>query len=281
MKKTFLIAVTLCSVNAFSQQIKMPAPSPGQKIVQEFGMGSIEATYSRPNIKGRSLMKENSDLAPLNELWRTGANAATKLKFTDNVTMGGKVLDTGTYVLYTVPGKEFWNIVINKGLGNWGTDGYKEAEDVVRFTVKAEKLGNGAETFTMQFANIQPETCELQLSWGTTLVRIPISTNIKERLRAQVTRAMSADPVNPNAYQAAANFYFEWDKDPAKAIGYATKATEANPKGYWLFLLRAKIQKEMGDKTGAKASAEKCIELATTAKNNEYVKLGNQLIKQL
>ena len=62
---------------------------------------------------------------------------------------------------------------------------------------------------------------------------------------------------------------------------YATKATEANPQAFWLFLLKAKIQKEMGDKISAKASAEKCIALATTAKNDEYVKLGIELIKKL
>ncbi len=281
MKKTFLAMLGFCSIQAFSQPIRMPAPSPEQKITQAFGMGTIELTYSRPNIKGRSLLQANSDLAPLGKLWRTGANAATKIRFSDKVTIGGKMLDTGTYVLYTIPGKEFWDIIINTGVKNWGTDGYKEAENVVRFTVKAEKFGTPMETFTMQFANIQPETCDLRLVWGNTTVRIPISTNVKDRLRAQIDKAMGAEPINPSVYQPAANFYFEWDKDLPKALGYATKATEANPQGYWLFLLKAKIQKEMGDKIGAKTSAEKCIALATTAKNDEYVKLGGELIKQL
>ncbi|TMN75494.1 hypothetical protein CWB64_18615 [Pseudoalteromonas sp. S410] len=88
-------------------------------------MGRIELTYSRPNIKGRPLFKEGSELAPLGKLWRTGANAATRLYFSDNVMMGGKLLDTGSYVLYTIPGKETWEIIVNKGLNNWGTDGYK------------------------------------------------------------------------------------------------------------------------------------------------------------
>lgn len=280
MKQLLLLAATLCSLNVFAQ-IKMPAPSPGQKIVQDFGMGSIELTYSRPSIKGRSLMKDNSDLAPLNKIWRTGANAATKLTFTDKVTIGGKALDTGSYVLYTIPGKDYWEIIINKGLNNWGTDGYKEAEDVVRFKVKADKTSNAAETFTMQFANIQPETCELHLLWGNTDIRIPISTNVKDRLRAQIEKALNAETVNPAVYQPAANFYFEWDKDLNKALSHVAKAIQANPKGFWLFLLQAKIQKELGDKTTAKTSAEKCVELAAAANNPEYVKLGNELIKKL
>lgn len=280
MKKFFLLAATICSLNAFAQ-INMPQPSTTQKITQAFGMGSIELTYSRPNINGRSLLKENSDLAPLNKLWRTGANAATRLKFTDNVTIGGKRLDTGSYVLYTIPGKDTWEVVLNKGLTNWGTDGYKEAEDVVRFKVKADKATGNTETFTMQFANIAFESCDLNIIWGGTSVRIPISTNVKDRLRAQVEKALSAEQVNPNAYYPAANFYYEWDKDMTKALNAATKATEVNKNGFWIFLLKAKIQRDMGDKVGAKASAEKCIELATTAKNDEYVKMASELIKKL
>lgn len=280
MKKLFVLTATLCSITAFAQ-INMPQPSTTQRITQAFGMGSIELTYSRPNINGRSVLKENSDLAPLNKLWRTGANAATRLKFTDNVTIGGKKLDTGAYVLYTIPGKDTWEIILNKGLGNWGTDGYKEAEDVVRFKVKADKASGNTETFTMQFANIAFESCDLNIIWGSTSVRIPISTNIKDRLRAQVEKALSAEKVNPNAYYPAANFYYEWDKDMNKALNAATKATEVNQNGFWIFLLKAKIQRDMGDKVGAKASAEKCIELATTAKNDEYVKLGSALIKKL
>ena len=102
MKKIILMVALVIAITAQSQ-VKMPAPSSTQTIYQDFGMGKIELTYSRPNIKGRTMLKENSDLAPLSKLWRLGANAATKIKFTDNVTIGGKLLDTGSYVLYTIP----------------------------------------------------------------------------------------------------------------------------------------------------------------------------------
>jgi hypothetical protein len=202
------------------------------------------------------------------------------LYFSDKVMMGGKLLDTGSYVLYTVPGKEYWEIVINKGLNNWGTDGYKESEDVVRFKVKSAKA-TGAETFTMQFANVQAESLELQIMWGQVAVNVPISTNIKDRIRAQVEKALSADPVSPATYSAAATFYAEWEKDNSKALENITKATAANPKAFWLFLQTARIQKELGDKVAAKASAEKCITLATEAKNADYVRMAKELIAKL
>ncbi|MBY0480372.1 MAG: DUF2911 domain-containing protein [Chitinophagaceae bacterium] len=280
MKKLILLVAIAIGISAQSQ-VKMPAPSSTQTIYQDFGMGKLELTYSRPNIKGRSLFKENSDLAPLNKLWRLGANAATKIKFTDNVTIGGKLLDTGSYVLYAIPGKEYWEIIINKGLNNWGTDGYKESEDVVRFKIKSEKMGAPVETFTMQFAAIQAETCEIHIMWGNTAVAIPVSTNVKSRLKAQIEKELAADKVNPAIYQMAANFYFEWDKDLNKALDNVKKATTATPNGFWLFLLEAKIEKAMGDKVASKTSAEKCIALATSAKNDDYVKQASDLIKKL
>lgn len=280
MKKTLLAAALLSSVMGFAQ-IRMPQPSTTQKISQDFGMGKIELTYSRPNVKGRAMLKENSELVPLNQLWRTGANAATRIHFSDKVTMGGTTLDTGAYVLYTVPGVDYWEVVVNKGLNNWGTDGYKQSEDVVRFKVKAAKTTSNTETFTFQFANVEAESIDLQLSWGKVVVSIPISTNVKDRLRAQVEAALGAEKVNPNVYQAAANFYYEWEKDYAKALQNVNKATEANPKAFWLFLLTAKIQKDMGQKADAKASAQKCIDIATEAKNADYVRMAKELISKL
>ncbi len=280
MKKLCLIAAVIVSAVSYAQ-VRMPAPSPTQTITQAFGLGTIQLTYSRPSLKGRSLFKDNSELAPLGKLWRTGANAATRISFTDRVMVGGKLLDTGAYVIYTRPGKEYWDVIFNKGLTNSGTDGYKESEDVVTARVKAEKTGMDVETFTMQIGNVQAESCELQLMWGNTLVRVPMSVNVRDRIRAQVEKALGAETVSPDAYFAAANFYYEWDKDLNKALSNITRATQANPKAYWIFFTQARIQKDMGDKVSAKASAEKSIALATEAKNDDYVRQVNDFLRKL
>jgi len=279
MKKILLVVAAFVTIAA-SAQIKMPAPSSTQKISQDFGMGAIELTYSRPNIKGRTVLKEKSELAPLGSLWRLGANAATKIKFTDKVTIGGTELEAGTYVIYAIPGKEIWDVIFNKGLNNWGTDGYKEAEDVVHVKVKAQKTINFAETFTMQFANITSETCELQMAWAGVQVAVPVSTNIKDRVRAQVEKALAADSVQAGTYNTAANFYYEFDKDYNKALVNITKAVDSNKEAYFMFLLKARIEKALGDKVSAKASAQKCIDIAT-GKNADYVTFANELIKSL
>jgi hypothetical protein len=279
MKKILFIVAAFVTTFA-SAQIKMPQASTTQKITQDFGMGAIELTYSRPNIKGRTVLKEKSELAPLGSMWRLGANAATKIKFTDKVTIGGTELEAGTYVIYAIPGKDMWDVIFNKGVNNWGTDGYKEAEDVVHVKVKAEKAANFAESFTMQIINVAAETCELHMTWGNVQVAVPISTNIKDRVRAQIEKALAADNIQANTYNTAANFYYEFDKDYTKAIVNITKAVEASKDAYWMVLLKARIEKALGDKVSAKASAQKCIEMAT-GKNADYVTFANELIKSL
>lgn len=280
MKKLCLALAAFITLSA-TAQIRMPQPSPTQRIIQDFGLGQIEINYSRPSLKGRVPFKEKGDFVPQGAMWRTGANSATKLRFTDQVMMGGKLIDSGLYVLYTIPGKDYWEIIINKGITNSGLDGYKTSEDVHRFTVKPGKTGSSVETFTIQVANVLAESCELQLMWGNTVVSIPMSVNLRDRIRASVEKALSASPVNPASYSAAANFYYEWDKDLNKALSNISKATEANPKAFWLFLQQARIQKDLGDKASAKASAQKCVELATEAKNDDYVRMATDLMKGL
>ena len=280
MKKLSFAIAAIISLSA-SAQIRMPQPSPTQRVIQDFGLGQIEVVYSRPSLKGRVPFKEKGDFVPLGTMWRTGANSATKLRFTDQVMMGGKMIDSGLYVLYTIPGKDYWEIIINKGITNSGTDGYKTSEDVHRFTVKPGKTSSSVESFTIQIANVMAESCELQLMWGNTMVAVPMSVNLRDRIRVSVEKALSASPVNPASYSAAASFYYEWDKDLNKALSNISKATEANPKAFWLFLQQARIQKDLGDKASAKASAEKCVELATEAKNDDYVRMATELIKGL
>ena len=277
----FFLLVAISAVNLFTMaqaQVKMPAPSPTQTIIQDFGLGKIELTYSRPGIKGRQLFGVKSELAPLGKPWRTGANAATKIHFTDGVSIGGKTLDSGSYVIYTTPNQAQWDIVLSKGNTFPGSDGFKESDDVVHFKAPVGVLKDKIETFTMQFAKVKNESCELHLMWGNTDVFIPISTDIKERIRTQLETALQGDK---KPYLQAANFYYDYDKNYAKALENVNKATAEDPKAFFMFLLKAKIQKDMGDKAGAKESAMKTIELAKEAKNADYENYGNKLLKQL
>lgn len=275
MKKilfSVLFATTFMGIHA---QVKMPQPSPTQTIKQDFGLSSVELTYSRPGAKGRKIF---GDLVPYNKLWRTGANAATLIRFSDPVEIKGKKVDTGSYALYTIPGTDSWEIILNKGIKNWGIEGYNDADDVIRVRVESEKMNSRIETFTMQFAEIKPESCELHIMWEKTVVAIPITVDIKDKIRAQIDAAMKTDK---KPYWQAAQFYNEYEKNSAKALENVKKAVEANPKAYWIWLYKAKIEKEMGDKTNALASATRSLELAREEKNDDYIKMNEELIKKL
>lgn len=277
--KKILLPLMLLACNFLFAQVPLPQLSPTATVIQNFGVGKITLVYSRPSIKERTLFAENSDLAPLGKLWRTGANAATQLSFTDKVTFGGKNIDTGSYALYTIPGANEWEIILNRGYNNSGTDGYKESDDVARFKVPAENGTDlNVETFTIEFLNIKAESCDLALLWGNTIVVIPITTNFKDKARAGIEAALKTDK---KPYWQAASFYYEYDKDYAKALENVNHAIETNKDAFYMYMLKARIQKELGDKTGAKASAEKTIALATTAKNDDYVRQANELLKGL
>lgn len=276
MKKIFAIAA-VCCLYCFhaAAQVKMPAPSPVQHLKQDFGMGSIELIYSRPGAKGRRVF---GDLVPNGKLWRTGANEATRIIFTDAVEIGGKKIDSGTYVLYSIPTEESWEIILNRGLNNWGIEGYKESEDIVRFRITPVKTKTPVETFTMQFTNMKPESCDLEIAWEKTVATIHITTDIKEKLKAQIEAGLAGDK---KPYWEAANFYKEYERNLPRALEYVNKALEGNEKAYWIFLYKAKIQKEMGDTAGAMATSKISLALAKEEGNEDYVKMNVELQKEL
>jgi len=273
LKLILLTALTVFTVNTYAQIT--PAPSSTQTITQDFGLGKINLTYSRPDVKGRKIF---GNVEPYGKVWRTGANSATKIHFSDAVSIGGTALDSGTYVIYTIPAKTQWDVVFSKGTAYPGQDGFKESDDILHYKAPVHKIAEKIETFTMQFGNLKNESCELLFRWGNTNVAVPITTNIKDRIRTQIETAMQGDK---KPYYQAANFYYEYDKDYAKALDNINKATEESPDAYFMFLQKARIQKAMGDKAGARASALKTIELAKKAKNADYVNFGNKLIQQL
>jgi len=279
MKKVFIpiLFFSILSISGFSQ-VRMPAPSPTQFLKQDFGLSSIELTYSRPSLKGRDVF---GTVVLYDSLWRTGANAATKIKFNDPVEILGHKVDTGSYAIYTIPHQNGeWTFVLNKGFNNSGVSGYQQSEDVFRENVKSNKISDfKVETFTMEFSDITAETCDLTLLWDNVIVNIPIKVNIKNKIRTELESALSSDK---KPYWQAAQFYNEFDNNKAKALEMINAAIKETAKPqFFMVYYKAKIQAEMGDKKGAIQSAKQSIELAKEAKNSDYVLLNEKLIASL
>ena len=273
MKQLFAIALVAISLNSFAQAIKMPAPSPGQTIKQDFSLSFIEVNYSRPVIKGRTIF---GDIVPFGKLWRAGANNPTKVTFGEDVKVAEKDLKAGSYQLMIIPTAKNWEIIFNKGTN--GVFNYHPEEDVLKVTVPTNTLASSVESFTIQLGQVIANTCEIQIMWEKTSVSIPVTTEIDTKIAASIEKAMSVDT---KPYFESASYYFETGRDLKKALEWATKASEANPSAYWVMHLKAKIQAKMGDKVGAKATALKSIELAKAGKNEDYVSLNQKLIDSL
>ena len=274
-KITLTASVLFIVLMSVGQSIETPQPSPTQSVKQNFGLSSITLNYSRPGIKGRKIF---GDLVPFGKVWRTGANDATTIEFGDEVTIGGTKIPKGEYGLITIPDKDVWTVIITKQLDVTNASSYKPENDLARVTVKPMALKDPIESFTMQFANVKSASCDLQVMWETTAVVIPITTDVDEKVSAQIKEVMSKE--NHPYFQAAA-YYQEKGKDLNQALAWFDKAVEQQPDAYWVHLQRANCLAKLGKKEEAKSASQKSRELAIKAGNDDYVKLNDKLMAQL
>jgi hypothetical protein len=257
-----------------AQTLKTPLPSPTQTIKQDFGVGSIELSYSRPGMKGRKIF---GDLVPFGKVWRTGANSATTLTFSDTVSIGGTKVAPGKYGLVTIPDKDQWTVIVTKQLDATSPASYKQDQDVVRVNVKPASTKDSYESFTMQFANVKSKSTDLQMMWENTMVAVPISTEFDSRIMADIEKAMR----DSRPYFAAGMYYLDNGKDLNQALTWFDKAIEQNPKAYWVYHQKANALAKQGKKQEAKEAAQKSMELAKTDSNDDYVKLNEKLLQSL
>lgn len=275
MKKLFFTAIAVTALSLAQAQLKTPAPSPGQTIKQDFGLSSVELTYSRPAMKGRKVF---GDLVPFGKVWRTGANSATIINFGEDVKIGGVVVKAGKYGVLTIPEKKEWTIIITKQLDVTSPAAYKADMDVVRVMVETMNMKEEMESFTMQFADVKSNSCALHIMWEKTAVALPITVDVESKVMAQIDQLMNKDN---RPYFNAAMYYMDNGKDLNQALGWFDKAVEGNPSAFWIHHQRANCLAKLGKKDEAKAAAEKSKELATTAKNDDYIKLNEKLLAEL
>ena len=276
MKKIVLLlnAVLLLSL-ANAQTLNTPQPSPTQTIKQNFSLGSIELNYSRPAKKGRKIMGE---LVPFGKVWRTGANNATTLTFTDDVTIGGTEVKAGKYGLLSIPNADKWTIIISKDVNISSPSAYKAENDVVRLQADVVKTPFTVENFTINFANITGSSCNVEMMWENTYVSFVVTAGTDAKVMKQIDNAMNKDN---KPYFNAASYYYDNDKDLNQALAWVNKAVENNKEAYWMTMLKARIHLKLGDKAAAKSAANTTIELATKGKNDDYIKMATELIAGL
>ncbi|MDF2431300.1 MAG: hypothetical protein JWP44_931 [Mucilaginibacter sp.] len=272
----FTILLAVVSIKANAQTPRIPEASSTQTIIQDFGLGKITITYSRPNVNGRVIF---GGINPYGQVWRTGANAATTITFSENVFMQGNKVPAGTYALFTIPDKDEWTVILNKTAKQWGAYSYKEADDLLRFKVKPIHLDEKRESFTIQFANATTKSNDLFLVWDHTAVSIHLETDDDAQITANIDELMKGAPAK-RPYFNAIQYYWNNNKDMKKALGWVMEAEKIDPKGPWYKLWEARVRLKMGDKAAAISAAQEGIKLSKEANDPEYERLNQAVLDQ-
>ena len=262
-------------LSAQTPAVQFPAASPAGTLKQRVGLTDIEVVYSRPGAKGRPVF---GGLRPYGELWRTGANAPTKISFSTAVKLNGTEIPAGQYALYTIPGEKEWTIIIHKDTKT-SVFQYNPTNDLARFKATPVKLAEPVETFTIDINDIRDDSATLNLVWERTRVPVKLELDLVNTLVPQIEAAMAA-PGEKKPYYPAALFYYDHGLDLQKASQWADAAIAGN-ETYYNVHLKAKILAKLGDKKGATAAAKRSSELAIKAKEDGFVKLNDDLISSL
>ncbi len=261
---------------AQSARVDFPSPSPLSTLQQRVGLTDIKVVYSRPSAKGRPIF---GGLIPYGQVWRTGANAATRISFSTPVKLNGTDVAAGEYALFTIPGQDQWTIILNKDLKGSPLS-YHESNDVVRFTAPAVGLAENIETFTILVNAIRDDSARIDLIWEHTAVAIRLNLDLVSELQPKIEAAMSESGDRKPYYQAAM-FYYDHGLDLQKAKTWIDAAVKANDT-YYISYLQAKILAKLGDKDGAIAAAKRSTELAAKGDGaGGYAKLNQDLIDSL
>lgn len=248
-----VLAAALSSTIALAQAPEIPAPSPKAKVDQRVGLTDFSIEYSSPGVKGRKIW---GGLVPLGELWRTGANASTKLTASRDFTFGDKAVPAGTYALLTIPGASSWTVILNKNLGLAATNGYDQKDDVARVDVTSATAGP-RERLTFLFSDTTDEATRLDLEWESLRVSVPIKVDTKAQVRAGIDKSLG-DAWRPHF--AAGRYLYDSGGDLDTALQYLDTSIGIKPT-WWNNWIRAQVLAKKGRPADAIAAAQKALEL--------------------
>jgi hypothetical protein len=239
---------------AYAQQLRLPRTSPAATLMQTVGLTDITIKYSRPGVKGRQIW---GGLVPYDQVWRTGANEATTITVSDDVTVNGQKLPKGTYAFFTIPGRDQWTLVFNKQGEQWGAFNYDTTMDALRLTVKPER-GEYREWMGFEIPEMTTDTAKVVLRWENVAVPFTVDTGSTERALEAAKRAItSMDSDRWRIPLRAADFAFNAGRmDEAKMWLDQALAAQENTATLWL---KARMLNRQGQKADALRTAEMAI----------------------
>jgi hypothetical protein len=163
--------------------LNLPRASQHAMVMQRIGITDITINYHRPLANGRQIWGK---LVPYGQVWRAGANENTTMSFTDPVSIEGHPLDKGTYGLHMIPGETEWTVIFSKDADAWGSFSYKQADDALRVTVKAQAT-DLHDALAYDFDDVKPDSAVVAMRWEKVAVPFKVSVNVNETVIAAST----------------------------------------------------------------------------------------------
>jgi hypothetical protein len=252
----------LLASGALAQQtpeVEFPAPSPASTLKQRIGITDVEVVYSRPSLRGRKIF---GAMIPYGEVWRTGANAATRVTFSTGVRLQGAALAAGAYELFTIPGRDQWTIMVQKSRGkpSRGAYTYRREDDTARMTASPVALTAPVETFTLGFASLRDTGATLYLEWENTRVPLTLEVDTVGMLLPRIKAAIAGDGAQSwNLYYGAASLLHDNGGDLQQALAWVDESIKLHDGHPGSLLLRTRLLAKLGRNADARAAAAKTI----------------------
>jgi hypothetical protein len=277
MKKLLLILLVFTMSYAVNAQIKTPAPSPASKLEQKVGLTDVTIEYSRPSMKGRTIF---GDLVPYGKVWRTGANARTKVTFSDDVTVGGTTLKAGSYAIFTIPQETKWEVIFyTEHEGGGAPQELDETKVAARVMANVYPMEMDVQTFTISIDDITNNSAVIGLLWEKAYVPVPFEVPTDKAVMTSIESTLAGPSAND--YYNAAAYYLSEGKDVNKAKEWIDKAMSMIEKpAFWQLRQQSLIYAASGDKKGAIELAKKSLAAAEAAGNADYVKMNKDSLAE-
>jgi len=270
---TSILVIATLFVSNIHAQVKTPAASPAAKVEQAVGLTDVTIEYSRPSKRGRAIF---GNLVPYGKIWRTGANGATKITFSKDVTIQGEALEMGSYAVLTVPNEGSWDVMFYK-FTERGFGGYVEKDPDLKVSAEATVLPMvAAESFTIGIDNLTNDGASIDILWDNVWVSLALGVHTDKAVMANIDRVMSGP--SQNDFYAAGVYLYQNGKDVMKALEYVQKGVNTESPKFWQQKWLAEVMMAAGKKKDAIKTAQKSIELAEAAGNSDYVKMNKDNI---
>jgi hypothetical protein len=141
--------------------------SPRKELKGKLNGVNITIDYGSPDTKDRAIW---GSLVPYGEVWRTGANEATRITFDESILVGEDILAAGTYSLFTIPAEKEWQVIFNKVTDQWGAYEYDEAQDALRIPARPVTVDSSSANLEFRLA-----PGKIVMQWDKLILPIPLT----------------------------------------------------------------------------------------------------------